>query len=219
MIVEKRIERIESDKKKGRKIDEDEYALLRSSLGILEAGNSLRDIPELASSPLLRGYTFLSAKPVLVLFNNADEDDVFPDWVKTEKKLNAIVVRGALEMELATMSPEDTAEFLTVFDIHDIARHRVIQRSYELLGLISFFTVGEDEVKAWTVKKGTIALDAADVIHSDIKKGFIRAEVLAYDDLIKSGSYQEAKKGGLVRLEGKEYPVKDGDIIYFRFNI
>jgi GTP-binding protein YchF len=219
MIVEKRLERIESDKKKGRKIDEDEYALLRSSLGILEAGNSLRDNPELASSPLLRGYTFLSAKPVLVLCNNADEDVAFPDWLKTEKKLNAMVVRGALEMELATMSPEDAAEFLTAFDIHTTARHRVIQRSYELLGLISFFTVVEDEVKAWTVKQGTVALNAADVIHSDMKKGFIRAEVVAYDDLIKSGSYQEAKKGGLVRLEGKEYPVADGDVIYFRFNV
>ena len=219
MIVEKRLDRIESDKKKGRKIDEDEHALLRSSLGLLEAGNPLRDNPELACSPVLRGYTFLSAKPVLVLFNNPDEDDAFPEWAKMKKKLNAMVVRGALEMELATMSPEDAAEFLGAFDIHATARHRVIQRSYELLGLISFFTVGEDEVKAWTVKKGTVALDAADTIHSDMKKGFIRAEVLAYGDLIKSGSYQEAKKGGLVRLEGKEYPVADGDIIHFRFNV
>jgi ribosome-binding ATPase YchF (GTP1/OBG family) len=219
MIVEKRIERIESDKKKGRKIDEDEYALLCASREVLEAGNPLRDNPELACSPLLRGYTFLSAKPVLVLFNNPDEDTTFPDWAKTGKKLNAMVVRGALEMELATMSPEDAAEFLGAFDIHTTARHRVIQRSYELLGLISFFTVGEDEVKAWTVKKGTIALDAADTIHSDMKKGFIRAEVVAYSDLIQSGSYQEAKKRGLVRLEGKEYPVANGDIIHFRFNV
>lgn len=219
MIVEKRLERIESDRKKGRKIDEDEYALLRSSLGVLEAGNPLRDNPELACSPLLRGYTFLSAKPVLVLFNNHDEDDAFPDWVKTGKKMNAMVVRGALEMELATMSPEDAAEFLGAYDIRTTVRHRVIQRSYELLGLISFFTVVEDEVKAWTVKKGTIALDAADIIHSDMKKGFIRAEVVAYGDLIQSGSYQEAKKGGLVRLEGKEYLVADGDIIHFRFNV
>ncbi len=219
MIVEKRLERIESEKKKGRKINEEEYSLLQSSLEILEAENPLRGVPELASSPLLRGYTFLSAKPILVLFNNPDEDDTSPDWVKTEEKLNTMVVRGKLEMELAQMSSEDAAEFLAEFDINASALDRVIRRSYELLGLISFFTVGEDEVKAWTIKEGTVALDAADVIHSDIKKGFIRAEVVAYDDLIKSGSYQEAKKEGLVRLEGKEYPVADGDIIHFRFNV
>ncbi len=219
MIVEKRIERVESEKKKGRKINEEEYSLLQSSLKILETEKPLRDVPEPASSPLLRGYTFLSAKPALVLFNNPDEDDAFPGWVKTEEKPNAMVVRGELEMELARMSSEDAADFLAEFEINAAALDRVIRRSYELLGLISFFTVGEDEVKAWTVKKGTAALDAADVIHSDIKKGFIRAEVVAYDDLIKSGSYREAKKGGLVRLEGKEYAVRDGDIVHFRFNV
>lgn len=219
VIAEKRIERIESEKKKGRKINEEEYSLLRSALTLLEAEKPIREVPELAFSPLLKGYTFLSAKPLLVLFNNPDDDDVLPDWVKNREKANAMVVRGQLEMELAGMSPEDAAEFLAEFDINASALDRVIRRSYELLGLISFFTVGEDEVKAWTIKKGTIALDAADVIHSDIKKGFIRAEVVAYDDLMLAGTYQEAKKQGVVRLEGKEYPVKDGDIIHFRFNV
>jgi hypothetical protein len=96
---------------------------------------------------------------------------------------------------------------------------RVIQRSYELLGLVSFFTLGKDEIKAWTVKKETSALDAADVIHTDMKKGFIRAEVVSYDDLISAGSYPEARKKGVVRLEGKTYKVQDGDIVEIRFNV
>jgi hypothetical protein len=105
------------------------------------------------------------------------------------------------------------------FEITDLAMDRVIHNSYSLLGLISFFTVGEDEVRAWTIRKGTAAVDAAEVIHSDIKKGFIRAEVLSYEDLMAAGTYAEARKQGTVRLEGKTYEVKDGDIINFRFNV
>ena len=110
-------------------------------------------------------------------------------------------------------------DFLTEFNIAASATDRVINKSYETLGLISFFTVGEDEVKAWTIQTDTMAIDAAEAVHSDIKKGFIRAEVLAYDDLMSAGSYQGARKKGQVRLEGKTYLVKYGDIINFRFNI
>lgn len=117
------------------------------------------------------------------------------------------------------MSPGEAEEFLAEFNITASATDRVIQRSYELMGLMSFFTVGEDEVRAWTIKKGTEALDAAEVIHSDIKKGFIRAEVVSYEDLMAAGSYAEARKQGTVRLEGKTYPMKDGDIVNFRFNV
>jgi hypothetical protein len=219
MVAEKRIERIESEKKRGRKINEEEFSLIKASLSVLEEERPLRDVPELAASPLLRGYTFLSAKPVLLLFNNTDEDNSAPNWVKKKEELNPTVVRGELEMELARMSADDAEEFLTEFDISTSALDRVIRRSYELLGLISFFTVGEDEVKAWTIKKDTVALDAADIIHSDIKRGFIRAEVVAYQDLMNAGGYREAKKQGRVRLEGKGYTVADGDIIHFRFNV
>ena len=110
-------------------------------------------------------------------------------------------------------------EFLAEFNITASAMNRVIKQSYKLLGLVSFFTVGEDEVRAWTLKKETPAVDAAEVIHSDMKKGFIRAEVLSYEDLMDAGSYQAARKKGTVRLEGKTYPVQDGDIINFRFNV
>jgi ribosome-binding ATPase YchF (GTP1/OBG family) len=130
-----------------------------------------------------------------------------------------MVIRGKLEHELAQISENEAEEFLSEFNIKASAMDRVIQKSYEILGMISFFTVGEDEVKAWTIKKGTEAVDAADVIHSDIKKGFIRAEVLSYNELVEAGSYQEAKKRGMARLEGKTYIVRDGDIINFRFNV
>ena len=124
-----------------------------------------------------------------------------------------------LEQELVEMSAEEAAEFLSEFNISDSAMNRVIRESYHILGLISFFTVGKDEVRAWTIKEGVQAVDAAEVIHSDIKKGFIRAEVLAYDDLMEAGTYADARKKGTVRLEGKTYEVKDGDIINFRFNV
>jgi ribosome-binding ATPase YchF (GTP1/OBG family) len=130
-----------------------------------------------------------------------------------------MVIRGKLEQELAQMSDEDAEEFLTEFNITASAMDRVIQRSYELLGLISFFTIGKDEVRAWTIKTSTPAVEAAGVIHTDIKKGFIRAEVVSFDDLISAGSYPEARKQGNVRLEGKTYAVQDGDIIEFRFNV
>jgi len=117
------------------------------------------------------------------------------------------------------MSTEEAAEFLNEFNIRESAMNRVIRESYNVLGLVSFFTVGKDEVRAWTIKIGTQAVDAAEVIHSDIKKGFIRAEVLSYDDLMQAGTYADARKKGTVRLEGKTYEVKDGDIINFRFNV
>jgi hypothetical protein len=117
------------------------------------------------------------------------------------------------------MSTEEAAEFLNEFNISESAMNRVIRESYNILGLISFFTIGKDEVRAWTLKSGTQAVDAAEVIHSDIKKGFIRAEVLPYDDLMDAGTYADARKKGTVRLEGKTYEVREGDIINFRFNV
>jgi len=117
------------------------------------------------------------------------------------------------------MSEEEAKDFLSEFNISASAMDRIIQQSYELLGLISFFTVGEDEVRAWTITNGTSAPDAAGVIHTDFKKGFIRAEIVSYSDLLAAGTYHEARKKGTVRLEGKTYIVQDGDIINFRFNV
>jgi hypothetical protein len=216
--VEKRMERLAQDKQRGKNTNPEELSLLTECRQTLEAETPLRNRPDIASAPLLRGFTFLSAKPLLTLFNNADEDDEIPE-MNADAPESAMVIKGKLEQEIAQMTPEEAEEFLAEFHISASARDRVIQRSYELMGLISFFTVGEDEVRAWTIRKDTDAVDAAEAIHSDIKKGFIRAEVVSYDDLLAAGSHAEARKRGTVRLEGKTYPVQDGDIINFRFNV
>ncbi|MFH2129697.1 MAG: DUF933 domain-containing protein [bacterium] len=219
IVVEKRLETLKLEKQRGKKFNSEEYALLEVCHETLEQEIPIRENAELAAAPLLRGFTFISAKPLLVLFNNGDEDANPPESDETTRKEEYIVLRGRLEHELAQMSEEEARDFLKEFEIENPAMDRVITKSYDLLGLISFFTVGEDEVRAWTISKGTAAVDAADVIHSDIKKGFIRAEVLYYDDLMAVGSYQNARKKGTVRLEGKTYPVINGDIINFRFNV
>ena len=217
--VEKRLERLELEKKRGRSIHPEEPGLLQKCLEALENEQPLRRIPEIAHSPVLKGFAFMSAKPKLVLFNNEDEDDNLPELSPVFDKEATMVIRAKLEQELGQLSPEEAAEFLAEFNVTASAMDRVIKRSYALQGLISFFTVGDDEVRAWTIRRGTPAVDAADVIHSDIKKGFIRAEVVSYADLMDAGSHVEARKQGTVRLEGKTYVVQDGDIINFRFNV
>ena len=218
IIVEKRLENLNVEKKRGRKIDNEELSALEQCLANLEAETPLRKIPELASAHILKGFAFLSAKPTLVLYNNSDDDRNTPSDTIAENE-RCMVVRAKLEHEIAQMTDEEADDFLKEYNINTMATDRIIKTSYDLLGLISFFTVGEDEVKAWTIAKETVAADAAKAIHSDIKKGFIRAEVLHYDKFIEAGNYQEAKKRGTVRLESKTYPVKDGDIINFRFNV
>jgi len=219
MVVEKRLETLNQEKQRGKKFNAEEHALLEDCLKTLEAEIPIRANAELAANPLLKGFTFISAKPLLILFNNGDDDPNLPEIGELTGGEETIVLRGRLENELSQMSEEEAQDFLEEFEITDTAMDRVISKSYDLLGLISFFTVGEDEVRAWTIRKDTVAVDAADVIHSDIKKGFIRAEVLFYDDLMEVGNFQNAKKKGTVRLEGKTYLVKNGDIINFRFNV
>ena len=219
VVVEKRLERLALDERRGKKPSPEEIALLNRCKEALEQEVPLRHFPDIREAKLLRGFAFLSAKPMLILLNNDDEDDALPGADKLPEGEECMVIRAKLEQELAQMSEEEATEFLAEFNITASATDRVIRQSYELMGLISFFTVGEDEVRAWTIGRDTDAVDAAEVIHSDIKKGFIRAEVLAYDDLMAAGSYAEARKKGTVRLEGKTYKVVDGDIINFRFNV
>jgi GTP-binding protein YchF len=219
IVVEKRMERLALDKKRGKAPLPEEGQLLESCLEILEGNASLRQHPDVAFAQPLKGFAFLSAKPMLILFNNDDEDDSLPPIRTGIENEFSLVIRGKIEQEMAQMSADEAEAFLTEFNIPASAKDRVIKKSYELLGLISFFTVGEDEVKAWTIRKGTTAIDAAEVIHSDMKKGFIRGEVLAYDDLMSAGSYAAARKKGTVRLEGKDYEVQDGDILHVRFNV
>jgi len=219
MAVEKRLERIEQDHRRGKKMEPEEHALLLRCRRLLDEEKPLRADPELSAAKALRGFALLSAKPMLVLFNNDDDDEKTPSLGGAAAGENCMSIRGKLEQELAQMSAEESAEFLREFRIQKTARDRIINRSYRLLGLISFFTIGKDEVRAWTIPRHTPAAAAAGVIHSDMQKGFIRAEVLAYDDLASAGSYAEARKKGIVRLEGKTYPVADGDILEIRFNV
>ena len=219
LVVEKRLERLELDQKRGRKADPEELKLLAECKDMLEKEIPLRHKPELAAAPQLRGFTFLSGKPMLVVFNNEDDNQELPDIGASLAEEKCLAIRARLEHELAQMAEEEAREYLNEFNITTSAMDMMITLSYELLGLISFFTVGPDEVRAWTIKRATLAVDAAEVIHSDIKKGFIRAEVVAYNDLIEAGSYKDARQKGTVRLEGKTYAVQDGDIIEFRFNV
>ena len=219
MVAEKRIERIELDKKRGKKPHEEEYSLLKSCREVLENSEPIRIRPELASAPALRGFTFLSAKLQLLIINNDDEDEAMPEWKTRPERLEMLVVRGRVEMEIAAMAPEEAEEFLIEYHIEKFVLDRVIKCSYSLMDLISFFTVVHEEVRAWTITRGSSALKAAGTVHSDMEKGFIRAEVLSSEHLKEYGSFQEAKKAGHVCLEGKEYTVQDGDIINFRFNV
>jgi ribosome-binding ATPase YchF (GTP1/OBG family) len=219
VVVEKRLERLANDRQRGKAVDAEETNLLIGCKDALEAETPLRHYLDFASAPQLRGFAFMSAKPKLLLFNNDDEDADLPVSAQAAERESCQVIRAKLEQEIAQMSAEEAAEFLAEFNIAESALDRVINATYDLLGLVSFFTVGDDEVKAWTVRRGTAALEAAGVIHSDIQKGFIRAEVLAYDDLMAAGTYAEARKRGTVRLEGKTYGIQDGDIVHFRFNV
>jgi len=219
IAVENRLERLKADQKRGKAILPEEHGLLLECQKTLEKETPLRSCPDLAAAPSLKGYAFVSAKPMLILFNNDDENNTLPEIEKFAGREKYALIKGKLEHELSQMSEAEAKDFLLEFNISASAMDRIIQLSYELLGLISFFTVGQDEVRAWTITSGTSAPDAAGVIHSDFKKGFIRAEVVSYADLMEAGTYHEARKKGAVRLEGKTYIVRDGDIINFRFNV
>jgi ribosome-binding ATPase len=215
--IEKRLERISMEEKKGKKSFGAEKDVLESCLEVINAGRPLRAKPDLVAAPEIRGFTLLSAKPLLVIINNTDEDDGLPDV--TFDYAEPMVVRGKLEMEMAQLPESEAAVFMQDFGLSESALDRVIARSFTLLERAVFFTVGDDETRAWTIPRGLPALEAAGVVHTDMQRGFIRAEVVAYEDLRRTGDYASARKQGHVRLEGKTYPVRDGDVINFRFNI
>lgn len=219
IIVERRLERMEQEAKKGRKYHMEEYDLLKKAGHMLEQGRPLRSDPGIATSQKLRGYAFLSAKPEIVCLNFGEDTDEAAVAIEAPAVIPIISIKGAVEQEILALSHEEQETFRREMGVDEPAMHILIRESYRLLGLISFFTVGKDEVRAWTIIEGTIAHKAAGVIHSDLERGFIRAEVVAYDDLVKYGSYAACQKAGKVRLEGKEYVVQDGDVIHFRFNV
>jgi GTP-binding protein YchF len=220
LVVEKRLERIATERKKGKKENPEEMRLLEQCLETLEAGNVLRPLGDLLDVPIMRGYSFLSAKPMLMLVNQPEENvQKLPEEITDGAMGPYLEIVGKLEMELAQLSPEEAGEFVEELGLEALAREQVIQASFRLLGLICFFTANEQEARAWTIKEDSSALRAAGVVHTDMERGFIRAEVVAYDRLENAGSYAGAQKQGLVRLEGKDYIVQDGDVIFFRFKV
>ena len=170
------------------------------------------------------GYQFLSNKPLLIVLNIGEDQLPLASAMEEEGKkrypqFNVAAICGKLEMELAQLSDAEAAEFRSALGVSEGAMQRIIRLSYELLGMISFFSIASGEVRAWTVRRDTPAPRAAGKIHSDMERGFIRAEVVAYGDLVKCGSLAEAKKHGLLRLEGKNYLVQDGDVVTFLFSV
>jgi GTP-binding protein YchF len=231
-VAERRLERLEKDLKKGRSAElEKERNLVRRCQAALEDGRPLRAL-ELTGDDVkqLRGFQFLSAKSLLLVIN-LDEEDLGEVGSVVEKAADkvgltaflahaatrAVALCARIELEISQLEGDDARAFLSDLGLKDSGLDRVISTSYDLLGYMSFFTVGEDECRAWSIARGTAAQAAAGEIHTDIQRGFIRAEVVAYDALVARGSMAACREHGEVRLEGKEYIVQDGDIINFRF--
>ena len=230
-VVDRRLERLEVSIKKQRKEAEvKEQEVLARLKTSLESETALRAVtltPE--DTRLIRGFTFLSQKPILHLVNV--EEKAIAEGEKVTERYGLAEIAGrphtrvgwvsaVIEAEIAALEGAEQQAFLTDLGLAEPAINRVLQECFALLGLVSFFTVGEDEVRAWPIPSGTRAQDAAGAVHSDIARGFIRAEVNGYDELIAAeGSFDALKKAGRLRLEGKDYLVEDGEICHFRFNV
>lgn len=229
-LIERRLESMELGKKKGKKPDEAEQRVLTKCKEALESETPLRDL-ELSEDELkaVRHLQFMTIKPEVVAIN-LDESDLNSDkakaleqsiaqYYKGSKAVTVLTLCGKVEMDLAGMPADEARAFMDDLGIAEPALKRLIRVSYDKVGLISFLTVGPDEVRSWAIRMGTTALLAAGKIHSDIQRGFIRAETVSYEDFIREGGMNECRDKGLLRLEGKTYIVQDGDIINFRFNV
>jgi len=230
-VVEKRLEKLRTSGRHGSPTEREANALEESLLARIEPhlsdGRPLRSLTlDEDDEKRLRGYRFLTQKPVLVVLN-LDESRLGEapaleaDWRARhdQPQTDVAALAGKLEAEIAQLSPDDARMFMDDLGIGEASRGRVIRLTYDLLGLYSFFTAGEDECRAWTLRRGATAVDAAGAIHSDLARGFIRAEVVTYDDLISCGSIAEARRHGLQRAEGRTYEVRDGDVIQVLFNV
>ena len=226
-LLEKRRTRIQSGKKMTSELKQ-ELDLVERLIDVLEHDRRLQQmaLPE-DDLRVIRGYQFLTLKPAIWVINVDDQtlqSGRYPDQQAIEalahdKDIPVVLVAAAMEQEMEELNPADQLIFMQDLGINESGLTRVAQAIYHKLGLISFLTAGEDEVRAWTIRRGTAARGAAGKIHSDIERGFIRAEVIAFTDLNESGNITRAKELGLVRLEGKDYVMKDGDVVNFRFNV
>ncbi|HEX9917443.1 MAG TPA: redox-regulated ATPase YchF [candidate division Zixibacteria bacterium] len=226
-LVEKRISRLEKNLKVGRKEDKEEFELLARFKESLEGGIPLRKLKlTQVEEKLTRGYGFLSLKPMLVLLNIGENQ--IGDSARIERemrsciedeKVDVCLVCGKLEMELSQLEEKDKESLRGELGIKEKALDKMTHNSYKLLDLVSFFTANQNEVKAWPIKSGSTALKAAGAVHSDMEKGFIKAEIISYGKLLEFGSTARAREKGELKLEGKDYIVQDGDVILFRFNL
>ncbi|NOZ02725.1 MAG: redox-regulated ATPase YchF [Deltaproteobacteria bacterium] len=226
MVIENRLERMDLDVRKGKPpAPAEERKALERALELLNDGNLILNDPQLASQHVLRGYAFLTARPILTVVNIAegqvqnDPATIIESWGLPVKGLPTFPCCAGLEKEIHDLPVQERGEFLEAMGIGEPVLDVVVRRTYAALGLISFLTVGPDEVRAWTIRDGTKAPAGAGTVHSDIERGFIRAEVMSYDDLAELGSEAAVKKAGKARLEGKDYVIRDGDVINFRFNV
>jgi ribosome-binding ATPase YchF (GTP1/OBG family) len=219
VMVERKLERLADERRKGgtdKAVVERQIALFERLQEALSENIPLRKIDlSVDEARELSSYGLLTRKPVLTVFNLGEGQAPPPITLDH----TSVPLQGKLEMELAQLPTEEAAEFMAEYGISELSLSRMIGLSYELLQLQSFFTVGEDEVRAWTLRRGATAHEAAGEIHTDLQKGFIRAEVIACDELIALGGLNEARSKGKLRLEGKDYPVKDGEVVHIRFNI
>ncbi len=221
IAVERKLEKLSEERKKGagrdKGIIEREIVFFNRLNEALGEEIPLRDLEISAEEEkMTAGFGFLSLKPILVVFNLA-EGQKAPEIDYSHKHTQVVALQGKLEMDIAQLPPEEMKMFLDEYGIEEPSLNRMIRISYNLLGQQSFFTAGQDECRAWTVRRGANAPEAAGEIHSDLQKGFIRAEVVAYDDLMALGGLTEARGKGKLRLEGKEYIVQDGDVLNIRF--
>jgi GTP-binding protein YchF len=227
--VEKRLERLEKDLKKMKTAElEREFDLIQRAKAHLEKELPLREMEISADDEKrIRGFMFLSQKPILYVVNVNESSSLGEDLEKVAEKYNltevaarknagATAICGKVEAELTDMSDEEAQEFLSSYGLKESGLTRLIRKTYELLGVISFFTVGEDECRAWTVPRNSRAQNAAGAIHSDLEKHFIRAETIHWDKLLEAGSEANARSKGTLRLEGKDYTVQDGDVMHIR---
>ncbi len=227
-MISKRVDRTEKLVKNDKSLER-EYELLKKVKEVLEEGKSARsmDLDE-EDDKILKGFNLLSNKPILYTANISEEDMVSNpenEYVKQvqqyakDENAESVVISAQIEAEISELDDDEKKEFLSDLGIEESGLNKLIDASYKLLGLMSYLTAGPKEIRAWTIKQGAKAPEAAGKIHTDMEKGFIRAEVVNYDDLEDSGSFVKAREKGLVRLEGKDYVMQDGDVVEFRFNV
>ncbi len=225
IVVESRVEKLEKELEKRKSPEEQKEKEVLEEIRLnLEKGIPIRNLSlKTADEKLIRNFAFLSQKPLLHMVN-VDEKEISlietPEKIfsSEEKETRVLAFCGKIESEILELEGQDREAFMKEYGLKELSISKFLKASYDLLNVITFFTIGKDQIKSWTIKKDSTALAAAGKIHSDIEKGFIRAEVIPWDQLLEQGSFQEARKNGAVRLEGKLYQVQDGDVIYFRFS-